>query len=101
MDVYMNSVASALDRSRHGTRPGISLGAVGAPYARRLAASEGQWGTWDRQPRSITFTVPEATRMVDVWMRRNETNALDHKIAGTVWLNNVKLAAADGREVAD
>lgn len=39
--------------------------------------------------------------MVDVWMRRNETNALDHKIAGTVWLNNVKLAAADGREVAD
>lgn len=82
------------------TRSGPYL-EVRAPSAGRLAASEGQWGTWDWQPRTITFAAPEATRTVEVWVRRNKTSALDNEIAGTVWLDNVKLAAAGGREAAD
>lgn len=64
-------------------------------------AGEGQWASGDWQPRWVTFTASEATRIVEVWVRRNETSALDNKIAGTVWPDNVKLVSADGREVAD
>lgn len=82
------------------TRSGPYL-EVRAPSAGRLAVSEGQWGTWGWQPRTLTFTAPEATRIVEVRVRRNKTSALDNEIAGAVWFDNLELAAADGREAAD
>ncbi|MDZ7841336.1 MAG: hypothetical protein U5R46_11040 [Gammaproteobacteria bacterium] len=74
---------------------------VHAPSDGRLVASQGQWGTWDWQPQSLDFTVPDSVEVVEVRVRRNPTTALDNEIQGSVWFDNFRLAAPNGEEVSD
>ena len=44
---------------------------------------------WTRQ--EATFTVPPATGLLRVELRRQPSQKFDNKIQGTVWVDSVKL----------
>lgn len=72
------------------TRSGPYISVRGR-QAGRLARGDARWGTWDWERRQLSFTAPEQEHFVEVRLRRNRTDALDNKIAGTLWLDAFSL----------
>jgi len=80
------------------TRSGPYIEVV-APGKGHVANTKDRWGTWDWQRQAITFTAPETVSVIEMRVRRRPTNALDNKIAGTLWLDAFELTTEAG-EVA-
>jgi len=57
----------------------------------RLAHTQDRWGTWPWENGRLEFTAPENSTFVELRLRRNKTDALDNKIAGTLWLDDFTL----------
>ncbi|MEA3292341.1 MAG: hypothetical protein U9Q71_08610 [Pseudomonadota bacterium] len=60
------------------------------------ARSESKRLTWDWQPFELELKIPEDAWFLTVRLRRNQTDALDNLISGTVWLDEISLEKVPG-----
>ncbi|MDZ7809404.1 MAG: hypothetical protein U5L11_03675 [Arhodomonas sp.] len=64
----------------------------GADRREGLARIEApRYGSWDWQPFSATFTVPEGMELIRVELRRDPTDNLDRFIGGDLYLDDIAL----------
>jgi hypothetical protein len=52
-------------------------------------ATRPRWGTWAREPFELDIDLPEEALLVTVRVRRAATKALDHLVAGRVWIDSL------------
>ncbi len=50
-------------------------------------------GSWDWQPVTAEISIPADATLAEIRLRRDPTDALDSRIAGDLWLDDVTLAA--------
>jgi hypothetical protein len=74
------------------TRAGvfIALDSVAATPPIRLQ-TEARWGSWDWTPFELDIDIPDDVLLLRLSVGRNRTNALDRRIAGTLWLDDIRL----------
>lgn len=80
------------------TRSGVfldirTLDAEKNTYAR----NEPRYKSWEWQPFTIEWTTPVDATLAELRVRRAPTDALDSKIAGTLWLDDLALYRLDDR----
>lgn len=72
------------------TRSGPYI-SVNSLDGRSIKRSEQRIGSWDWQIERLGFTAPSDSKFVELYLRRSRTNALDNKLAGTLWLDDFSL----------
>jgi tetratricopeptide (TPR) repeat protein len=56
-----------------------------------VARTEPRWGSWDWEPFELAIDVPNEVVRLVVRVRRNKTNALDNRLSGSLWLDELVL----------
>jgi len=74
------------------TRSGVFLQViVMCADARHSFSTDDRYKSWDWQAFRLVFDYDERCHTATVRVRRGSTNALDNKIGGTVWLDDLRL----------
>ena len=76
------------------SRPYIELYSVDEKNKQYDAHVSIDVASWDWREFEIQLSVPEDVWLIYVRVRRNETEALDRLISGSIWLDDVKLRSA-------
>ncbi|MCB1715779.1 MAG: hypothetical protein KDK05_11660 [Candidatus Competibacteraceae bacterium] len=76
------------------TRSGVYLELLSLHPTQRIAiASKPRYGTWPWEPFELLVDVPDDVRLLELRLRRRATNALDNKIAGKIWLDDLTFVS--------